>query len=214
MKDIQAIFFDFDGVILESVDIKGWAFGELFEGYPEYVDEIVAFHHANSGLSRFDKFRHIYKNILQKPLSGEEFERLCGDFSKLVYHRVLLCDFVPGAMEFLEKYYDKIPLFVISGTPQEEILKIINVKDLDKYFNAVFGSPTPKGVWVKRMIEEQNLDAKKVIYVGDAISDLNAAKENGLFFIARIKDSENDILKGKKVDARITDLYELDKFIP
>ena len=68
MKPIDAIFFDFDGVILESVDIKGWAFGKLFESYPEHVDEIVAFHFANGGMSRFDKFRYIYKNILNKKM--------------------------------------------------------------------------------------------------------------------------------------------------
>jgi len=63
MKEIQAVFFDFDGVILESVDIKGWAFGKLFEKqHPEHVDEIVAFHHANNGMSRFEKFRNFYKN--------------------------------------------------------------------------------------------------------------------------------------------------------
>ena len=57
MKSVDAIFFDFDGVILESVEVKGWAFGRLFENHPEHVDEIVAFHHANGGMSRFDKFR-------------------------------------------------------------------------------------------------------------------------------------------------------------
>ena len=27
---------DFDGVILESVDVKGWAFGQIFAGYPDH----------------------------------------------------------------------------------------------------------------------------------------------------------------------------------
>lgn len=70
MKPIDAIFFDFDGVILESVDIKGWAFGKLFENYPQHVDEIVAFHFANGGMSRFDKFRYIYKKYLKKIFAG------------------------------------------------------------------------------------------------------------------------------------------------
>jgi len=61
---VKQSFLILMGVILESVDIKGWAFGGLFEAYPEYVDEIVIFHHANRGMSRFDKFRYIYKNIL------------------------------------------------------------------------------------------------------------------------------------------------------
>ena len=45
MKQIDAIFFDFDGVILESMNIKGWAFEKLFEKYPEHIEKIVEFHH-------------------------------------------------------------------------------------------------------------------------------------------------------------------------
>lgn len=36
MKKFEAIFLDFDGVIHESVDVKGWAFSKLFEDYPEF----------------------------------------------------------------------------------------------------------------------------------------------------------------------------------
>lgn len=150
------------------------------------------------------------QNILQKPLSDKEFELLCKDFSKLVYHRVLECDFVPGAIEFLQKHYKKISLFIISATPQEEIVNIVNAKGLSKYFKGVFGSPTPKDVWVKKIIEEQNLDLTKAIYVGDAMSDYNAAMENRICFAAVIGNSKRDIFKDKLVDFKIKDLFELD----
>ncbi len=210
MKEVQAIFFDFDGVILESVDVKGWAFGELFKDYPEHVDEIVSFHYANGGMSRFDKFRYFYKNIFKKPLDDKEFTRLCEEFGRIVYHRVLECNFVPGAREFIHKYSEKIPLFIITGTPHDEIIKIVEAKELDQYFKGVFGSPTPKGLWAKKILEEWRLGATKIVFIGDAMSDYYAAKENGLCFVARVKDSENDIFEDKKVDAKITDLFELD----
>jgi len=213
MKDIQTIFFDFDGVILESVDIKGWAFGKLFEDAPEYVDEIVAFHYADGGMSRFDKFRYIYKNILRKPLPHKKFEKLCEDFAGLVYNRVLECEFVPGAKKFLQKYYKKIPLYIISGTPQEEIVNIVKAKRLDPYFKDVFGAPTTKGQWAKRIIDERDLDPTEVIFIGDAISDYRAAKENGLFFIARVKNLANNPFNDKKIDFKINDLFELNRFI-
>lgn len=213
VKSIEAIFLDFDGVILESVEVKGWAFGKLFEDYPDYVDEIIAFHHANGGMSRFDKFRYIYKNILQQPLSDGEFERLSEEFSSLVYHRVLECDFVPGAMEFLQKYYHRVLLFVISGTPHDEISKIVDRKGLTRYFRAVFGSPTSKNVWTKKIVKEHRLNSKKVLFVGDAMSDYIAAKENGLFFVARVKNSEDDIFKGAKVGVKIPDLFGLDRLL-
>ena len=118
MNNIQAIIFDFDGVILESMDIKGWAFGKLFEQPPEHVEAIVVFHHDHGGMSRFEKFRYIYREILKQPLDEKEFRRLCDEFSRLVYERVLACPYVPGAREFLEKHYQTVPLFVVSGTPR------------------------------------------------------------------------------------------------
>lgn len=213
MKKIQAIFFDFDGVILESVNVKGWAFGELFEGYPEHIDEIVAFHYANGGMSRFDKFQYIHKNILQRPLPAYEFERLCKKFSHLVYHRIVESDYVPGALEFIQKYADKILLYIISGTPQEEMVRIVEAKGLSTYFRGVFGSPVSKSAWAKTIIAEDNLDHGEVLFVGDAMSDYQAAVENGLVFAARIKSSQDDVFKGKAIDFRVADLFELDRLL-
>ena len=74
---IRAILFDFDGVILESVDVKTKAFAELFKDFPEHVDQIVQYHIDNMGVSRFDKFRYIYRYILKRKLSDEKFTELC-----------------------------------------------------------------------------------------------------------------------------------------
>ena len=55
---IKAIFFDFDGVILESVSIKGDVFQKLFADYPEHLAEILNYHLENGGVSRYDKFEY------------------------------------------------------------------------------------------------------------------------------------------------------------
>ena len=212
MRKIETFFLDFDGVILESVDVKGWAFGKLFEDFPAYVQQIVDFHHANGGMSRFDKFYHIYENILKEPLPEERFNELCHQFSELVYRRVLGCDFVPGVREFLEKYHKKFRMFIISGTPHEEINSIVGDKGLTRYFKGVFGSPMKKGYWARKIIEEEKLDANKILFIGDALSDYKAALENNIRFAARVTDGE-DIFAGKKVDCNIRDFFELEKIL-
>jgi len=210
MKPIDAILFDFDGVILESVNIKGWAFGKLFESYPEHVDEIVAFHFANGGMSRFDKFRYIYKNILNKPLPDEEFDALCLKFSNLTFKRVLECEFVPGALEFLEKHFKKTKFYIISGTPQDEIEHIVAARGLSKYFQGVYGSPTDKSFWANKIIMQEKLNCETTIFIGDAMSDYNAAMENKVKFVARINDDNKEIFEGKHVDYKVYDLFEFD----
>ena len=213
MNKIEAIILDFDGVILESVNVKGWAFGKLFEDYPDHVNDIIDFHYENGGMSRFDKFRYIYKSILQKPLPSIEFERLCKNFSLLVYKRVVESDFVPGAFEFIKKYSVKLSLFIISGTPHDEIAKIVKEKGLDSYFIGVFGSPVSKSAWTRKILEKENLDCRKVLFVGDSMSDYQAAIENCLVFVARFNSNQQDVFRDKKIDYKVSDLFELDMLL-
>ena len=57
---LSAVIFDFDGVIVESLDVKADAFRSLFADHPEHVDQIVRLHRENLGVSRYEKFRTIY----------------------------------------------------------------------------------------------------------------------------------------------------------
>ena len=51
---IKIIFFDFDGVIVESVDIKTKAFAMLFEHEGrDIANRVIDYHLKNSGVSRF-----------------------------------------------------------------------------------------------------------------------------------------------------------------
>ncbi len=113
MTEPRAIVFDFDGVIVESVEIKNRAFGELFRAdHPERVDEILRFQLENLGLSRLVKFPRIYEEILGLPFPDGELERLDREFSRIVFEGVLRCPFVPGAPELLERLGPARPPFL------------------------------------------------------------------------------------------------------
>ncbi|GEM_PF-1652749 len=61
---LTTLILDFDGTIVESLPLKAAAFQKIFSFTPKHLDEIIAFHLENGGMSRYDKFRHIYANIL------------------------------------------------------------------------------------------------------------------------------------------------------
>ena len=45
----QAVFFDFDGVILDSVNVKTHAFSQMFRKYgPEIEESVVRYHLENA----------------------------------------------------------------------------------------------------------------------------------------------------------------------
>src|SRR4030066_2142162 len=102
---IKAIFFDFDGVIVESVDIKTNAFAKLFEHEGnKIVNEVIGYHLNNMGVSRYEKIRFIYNDILHRVLNETEFKALCDKFAELVVDGVIMAPYVKGALEFLENY--------------------------------------------------------------------------------------------------------------
>jgi len=195
---IKAIIFDFDGVIVESVDIKTKAFAELFEQErSEVVKKVIDYHLNNTGVSRYDKFRYIYKEILKRPLRDEEFQILCDKFADLVVSRVIDAPYVKGAIEFLKDYVPKkYKCFLVSATPQKEIKEILQKRHIAHFFSVIYGASTKKSHAVREILNEENIMPIDTVYVGDAMSDYLAAKDNVVNFIARINNNEsifNDI---------------------
>lgn len=190
---IKIVIFDFDGVIIESIDIKTNAFAKLFEPEgSEIVKKVVDYHLKNLGVSRYEKFRHIYKEILRRSLDGDEFKMLCNKFTNLVIDSVVKAPYVKGAREFLENFVTKYKYFVVSATPQQELEEIIQRRSMSHFFKATYGSPTKKSNAVKDILLKEEIKSSNAIFIGDAINDYMAAKDNNVKFIARITKMNSD----------------------
>ena len=188
---IKVIFFDFDGVIVESVDIKTNAFAKLFEREGDnIIKKVVKYHLENTGVSRYEKFRYIYDEILKRPLNDSEFNVLCSKFATLVVDNVLKAPYVKGAKEFLENCASKYECFVTSATPQRELKDIIQKRDLNRFFKSIYGTPTKKSDAVRDVLVSEKIDNNVAVYVGDALSDYKAAMDNSVHFISRINNNE------------------------
>ncbi|MCC7162730.1 MAG: HAD family hydrolase [Anaerolineae bacterium] len=183
--DVRAVVFDLDGVILESAEIKTVAFLELFGGYPEFRERILEYHLGHLGVSRYDKFEWIYRELLKKPLDGVERERLGQEFSGLVLGKVMGCPFVPGVRELLERWRGSKLMFVASGTPQGELDVILEGRGIAGCFEGAWGSPTKKEEVVRRVLGVYGLARDGVLFVGDGSSDWEAAQATGVRFLAR-----------------------------
>lgn len=208
MPDI--LVFDFDGVILESADIKTRAFRELFAAHPDRVDEIVAYHEANAGISRFLKFRHIYGSMLDRPLGPDEERALGERFETLVVEEVVRCPFVPGSLELLQAYSGRCPLFVASGTPDDELRRIVAARNLTALFRGVYGSPKGKSVILEEILAMTKTPRESLLFVGDGRSDYEAAKAAGVGFIGRARPGRPHPFEGLKVPL-VADLFELER---
>ncbi|PKN76416.1 MAG: hypothetical protein CVU52_04845 [Deltaproteobacteria bacterium HGW-Deltaproteobacteria-10] len=191
---IRAVIFDFDGVIIESAQLKTEAFRKLFSQWPNKVDQIVSYHLKNMGVSRYVKIKYFYGSVLNEPYTEEVGAELGRQFSDIVLDEVMKAPFVKGTLNFLEKKYRDYLLFIASGTPESELYEIINYRDIKKYFTQIFGTPATKTAIIKQIMKRYSLQKDQVVFVGDAESDLNAARATGIPFILRITP-ENDHLK-------------------
>jgi HAD superfamily hydrolase (TIGR01549 family) len=203
---IAAAVFDFDGVVLESADIKTNAFRRLFDGN----EQAVAHHLENVGISRYEKFRYITTEILGRPYTEDEERRLAERFSELVLDEVLTCPFVPGARELLERRAPELPLFVASGTPEDELRHIVAARGLDGMFVGVYGTPATKGEILRRILDQRALERRHVVMVGDARTDLDGAREAGVRFVGRVPPEGPDPFVSEDVPV-VSDLTELDR---
>lgn len=181
----DTVFFDFDGVILDSVHVKTEAFAAMFSSYgPEVEKQVVAYHLANGGMSRFEKFTYFNQSLLKRPVSPSEITRLGEKFSDLVLEKVIQSPFVEGVMEVLEKLKKTTtPAYVVSGTPDAEIKLIVKRIKLDSYFREVHGSPRHKEEIVADLLNKTKFTPSRCLFIGDAMSDCNAARITGINFL-------------------------------
>lgn len=204
----DAAFFDFDGVLAESADIKTRAFIEMYKEHrPEVVDAVVAHHSVHAGVSRRKKIRYYHKTFLGQRLSEDELEALACRFSMLVEDAVVEAAWVAGAQDLLDANRHRLPMFVISGTPESELRRIVRRRGMEDYFVAVRGSPPSKVPIIRELLEEHAFDPLRVLFVGDSLTDYNAATATELRFIGRVPaGGPNPFPPGTPAIADLTEL--------
>jgi len=186
MPVFKLIALDCDGVILESVTAKTSAFSRLFEKYgSEAQRRIVDYHLGHGGVSRFVKFAWFYREILGLDITEDEQEELGRQFARFCLHEIMNVPTVPGAMEFILLYHNKIPLYVVSGTPHGELNEIIRTRNLDRFFKGCYGSPPGKTRILAEIVSKAGVSPSEVLMVGDSSTDLEAAQSVGTLFYGR-----------------------------
>ncbi len=181
---IKSILWDFDGVLINSNEIRDLGFITTLKEYPkDQVDQLLAFHHQNGGLSRYVKFKYFFENIRMETVEQTRIDALASAFSTVM--RKLLVN--PGLlikenMHFIETSYDSFNMHIVSGSDGKELKYLCEELGILKYFKSVHGSPTPKIRLVADLLSKHNYNTNECILIGDSINDYEAAKENNIFF--------------------------------
>lgn len=188
----QAVFFDFDGVIADSTPVKARAFATLFAPFgPQVQEAVVRYHLDNGGMPRLEKIHHCHCVIAGQAIDEQRLSALGQRFAALVRDEVVAAPFIDGSLTTLQQLQRaKVPCFVVSGTPVQEMRDIVQRKGLSPYFSEVHGSPQVKGVIVADILARHQFAPDRCLFIGDALADYQAAQATGLHFLGIVPQGE------------------------
>jgi phosphoglycolate phosphatase-like HAD superfamily hydrolase len=205
----DCVFFDFDGVIADSVDAKVMAFGELYRAFGREVRAaVMAYQRAVPGETRFDKIPKFHRELLGIELSPQEITHWCDRLSDIVLDEVVASPLLPDVPEILTRLRDQgVPAHIVSGTPHDELQVIVDRKGLRPFFASARGAPQKKHVIVEDILATTGMARERCLFVGDAMTDYDCAQACRLAFLGRVERGQNPFPAGTLIVERLGEAF-------
>ena len=206
---LQAIVFDFDGVIADSEPLHLKAFqralaeegltldaGDYFTRYLGY-DDVGVFEAVARDRELGWTTRHITDLVSRK---GLKLQTLIDDGEILF----------PGAPAFIRAAAAEVPIAIASGALRHEIVQILEAAALDQLFHAIVASgdtpeskpsPGPYLLAVEKLQQRagDTLDPRRCVAIEDSVWGLESARQAGLRCVGVTTSYAADELRGAEL---------------
>lgn len=179
----KALFFDVDGVLLDSVPAKGEAFVVAFRDFPEKADLIRRFHRTHGGVPRAEKIALIRQRICGLPPDRQDENERVKTFSEVVKDFVFASPAIPGAARALESLTQDYALHAVSATPTSELEEVLRYRGWTELFRSIHGGPASKAEILQCLIRRHDYVTQACFMIGDSSQDRLAALANNVPFI-------------------------------
>ena len=84
ISSYKNIIWDFDGVLIDSSEIRIFAFKEILKDYSvDKVNKLINFHKKNDGLSRYVKIDYFFSDIINQSIDNKKRTSLLKEFGKI-----------------------------------------------------------------------------------------------------------------------------------
>ena len=206
--------FDFDGVIVDSNQLKYDAFFQIFdtsEKIEKIIRDVLSKYRESS---RYDIIRLILIKYQQKGyLDIEDIEKnislYAEKYNSLVEEGIVKCKEIEGVKESIKELSKSYSLYINSTTPLEPLKRIIKYKGLLHYFKDIYGGPNTKIENLKEILSKERILGKEALVIGDGISDLESARRFNCLFIG-VRNKFNTLNNcGVKILDNLEDLKDL-----
>lgn len=176
-KRYSAIIFDFDGVIVDSVQIKSDAMKKLFPMISVDLEE--------GGRTRNEKIAYYYQKANGKPIDENTHKELLDEYQNLTKQELLEATRSEDIITLIKN--SDFSFYIVSGTPTNILKELLDELGLSSYFKGIFGAEHQD----KWEILQRINDRARAIYVGDTKNDrLEAKKADMPFFKYTIGETQ------------------------
>jgi phosphoglycolate phosphatase-like HAD superfamily hydrolase len=188
LSEFDAVVFDCDGVLLDSNALKVSAFRKVVAqaGFaPPVVDAFSQFQANNFGTSRHRLFDMLLAGEFG-PVAAVTRDQLLLSFGECCASGYIEVAETEGMQELLNALRAAVPLYIVSGSDEDELCTVMRSRGLADRFFQVFGSPANKIENLARVradLGARGRAADKLVFIGDAEADLKAAKAVGATFV-------------------------------
>jgi len=168
----HTIFWDFDGVLVDSLALKAEAFQSLFSAYSEEFRQYVASYHFNHpSKTRNQKIQH-YLNILNERDATNEI--LVKQFSDYIAENISRCRINSKAIELI-KSNPHVKHVILSAASPEDISIFFGITNTRHLFSIVYSLSVNKSSLVNQYLSTNDLHPSQCLMVGDSVSDYETA---------------------------------------
>jgi phosphoglycolate phosphatase len=173
---MATIIFDMDGTIADSFD---------------YVSDFMASEAGMAPLS--DEHKHQLRNMSMVGMARKlgykwwEGPMLYFKGRRRMHQAIKNLKSFEGIPELIRKLHNEgHELFVLSTNSVRNVHNFLHHQKLHKYFLQIYGGVGVfgKAAALRQLLNDQNIDVKNAVYVGDELRDVEAAKSIGLRAVA------------------------------
>jgi phosphoglycolate phosphatase-like HAD superfamily hydrolase len=182
VESAKALVFDFDGTLVDTNEIKWSGFEHVFSEYKERLPEISEYCRSNNHTIRGEKFRFVCEQILHIAYTPERQQSLHERYAAYTTEAVARAPEIPGAAEFVRKVGYR-PTALLSSTPHEILLEILNRKGWRSMFGAIQGAPVVKRDWLGVFRSGIGCEPGDILFFGDTEEDEASARSFGCAFV-------------------------------
>jgi phosphoglycolate phosphatase len=204
---VKTIIFDFDGTIANS-------FATLVGVFEEIAPRSQRLSAAQIDYLRSQPLKEILKYL---KIRRWQIPRFLIKGRRALAAKISSIKPFAGLPKVLEKlHHQNYQMFILSTNSTENINKFLKANKLDQYFVKIYGDIglRSKASALRKVMKEEHIPARQVVYIGDEVRDIDAAKKVGIAHIsAGWGFNHPDALKRAKPTAFAANTSEIPKIL-